>query len=138
MFNVSGLSLWSALIHPLFHTTQMDKEIFYHHYRHSFKPKIIIVDRQWGVIHNGPLWSHLWTESRLSSGFLNSEFCLSCHQLIGRSKLWKRGRNSARWLSGLYSYKMLIMRGRWQRGGGGVYRKVWTLARNTSIPTCPH
>lgn len=48
MFNVSGLSLWSALIHPLFHTTQMDKEIFYHHYCPSFKPKIIIVDRQWG------------------------------------------------------------------------------------------
>lgn len=37
-FNVPGLSLWSALIHPLFHTTLMDKEIFYHHHCLGFEP----------------------------------------------------------------------------------------------------
>lgn len=117
-----GLALWSSLNHLLFHTTQIEKEIFYHQCCPSFKPNNHNYVQALRVIHHRPLLSHLWAEGRLLTSFLNSE-------LTDHGKHWKREGSSAWWLSSLYSYKMLIMRGRWPRGFGCVHRKVWTPAR---------
>lgn len=102
----SCMALWSPLIHLLFHTAQIEKEIFYHHCRPGLKPNDHNYAQALRVIHDRPLLSHLWAEGRLLSGFLNSE-------LTDHGKHWKREGSSTRWLSSQYSYKMLIMRGRW-------------------------
>lgn len=71
MFNVSGLSLRSPLTHPLFHTTIMDREIFYRHYHPGCKPGNPNCGQAVRVIHHRPAITHsvVSSEGRLLSSF---------------------------------------------------------------------